>query len=107
MKKIIFFCLLIFFCAYSITSLRALESDFEKQASIAKAINEKPDLTGKDKHSIELMFGYPVFRKKIPLKESKKEEKKEIWIYRPFDYGEDQITITFIDGLVSDVKYEK
>lgn len=126
MKKIIFLFFLMFFCAYFVTGLYAFESDLEKQGSIVKAINEKPDLTGEDKDSIKLMFGYPVFRKKIPQedkekskekeisarivtgkKKGKAEEKKEIWIYRPFDYGEDQITITFTDGLVSDVKYEK
>ena len=127
MKKIILFCFFMFFCACFIANLYAHESDLEKQGSIVKAINEKPDLTGKDKDSIRLMFGYPVFRKKIisekdkeetkekelsarivtGKKKGKAEEKKEIWVYRPFDYGEDKITITFTDGLVSDVEYKK
>lgn len=99
MKKILFLSLAIVLSAYPISN--AYDYKDQKRGSIVEAIKEKPDLKGEDKHSIEIRFGLPIFRKTS----STPEGKKELWVYRPFKGGLERIKIIFLDGRVAEVDY--
>jgi len=90
-----------FFFILSTHNVYAYTYYSQKKASIQRALENKPDLTGKTKRDIVIQFGQPVFKKVIPSEENN----KEAWMYKPFRLGQGRIDITFTDGVVSEVIY--
>ncbi|OGW75668.1 MAG: hypothetical protein A2Z72_03055 [Omnitrophica bacterium RBG_13_46_9] len=100
MKKILFIFIALWFLA---NTAYPYEYRDQKRDNIVKALQEKPDLAGEDKRSIELRFGPPIFRKTL----TEQEGIKERWVYRPFKRGLEHIEIIFLNGQVVETNYKR
>jgi len=78
------------------------KSTGEYLISILDAVKEKPNLDGEEKAVIEARFGPPTDIKNFL---SPRGKKKQIYIYKPLDVGNEKIMITFVKDKVVAADY--
>lgn len=101
MKKSLYVLFIMAFILYPLLSSHAYEYEDQNRKGILAAMKEKPDLEGEDKSSILRRFGPPIYKDTSDTPEGK----KDIWRYRPYKRGYLEMTVTFIEGKVTEVDY--